>query len=128
MKDLTRTAKLLSKLIYYQKLNARSTSIFGGRIEKKFLDFLLSEGLINGYAVKQQKFDIFLGYSKDGHALMSKLVKISPGRKRVFIKTEELKKINPQLGIYILSTTEGFMSNFNAINKNLGGFLLYYIR
>jgi small subunit ribosomal protein S8 len=128
MKDLTKIACLLSKLVYYQKTNARSISIFGGHIEKKFLNFLISEGLVPGYSSNGKLIDVTLGYNKDGLPLITVLKKISPGHKRMFISVEQLKKINPQLGVYVLSTHQGFLTNFSAVNRNIGGFLLYYLR
>jgi small subunit ribosomal protein S8 len=128
MKNLTKISKTLSIILYYQKLNHKSVVVRNSIIIKIFLNFLIKEGLINGYKVQNDKIEIFLKYTRNGNSTFTVLKKISTNRKKESITLEKLSLLNKQLGIYILSTNKGLLTDAEAINKIISGTLLYYIR
>jgi ribosomal protein S8 len=128
MKNLTKISKTLSIILYYQKLNHKSVVVRNSIIIKIFLNFLIKEGLINGYKVQNDKIEIFLKYTRNGNSTFTVLKKISTNRKKESITLEKLSLLNKQLGIYILSTHKGLLTDAEAINKIISGTLLYYIR
>jgi small subunit ribosomal protein S8 len=128
MKNLTKISKVLSTIAYYQKLNHKSISIQNSVVIKSFLNFLIKEGLINSYKIQNDNLEVFLKYTENGKPVISFLKKISTNRKKISITSENLSLLNKQLGIYIISNTKGFLTDNEAMNKLIGGTILYYIR
>ena len=128
MKDITRISQLLSQIIYHQKLYNKYFMVPKTKVTMTFLNFLIAEGLLNGYTLKNEMIEIHLKYDTGGEPVLTIARKISTNRKKVSISRRELERLNSQCGIYILSTQYGFINQASALAMNTGGLLLYYLR
>ena len=92
---------------------------------------LKDEGFIKNYKIvednKQNVIRVYLKYTEDNKPAIDKLERISKPSRRVYVGVEELKPIKNNLGITILSTPKGVISNKTAKKENVGGELLCLI-
>lgn len=102
------------------------------KFKEEILKILKNEGWILGYEViklpgkknKSNSFNelkIILKYKKSGRAAIMHSKKVSKPGLRIYVKKENLPKVLNNLGIAIISTPQGLMTNKEAKKKNLGG-------
>jgi small subunit ribosomal protein S8 len=94
----------------------------------RVLDVLKNEGFIRGYGEvemkgKPKQFEIELKYH-EGRPVIRELKRISTPGRRVYNSVSELKPHRSGLGISIVSTPQGVMSDTDARAKNVGGEVL----
>ena len=90
----------------------------------KIAEVLKDEGFIINFKVKESngktKMDIFLKYNY-GNPVISSIERVSRPGRRIFSSAESLPKINNGLGIAIVSTPKGVMTDVNARKQKVGG-------
>ena len=100
-------------------------------MKMEIVKILKDEGFIKNYKLvednKQNVIRVYLKYTEDNKPAIEKLERISKPSRRVYVGADELKPINNNLGITILSTPKGVISNKTAKNENVGGELLCLI-
>jgi small subunit ribosomal protein S8 len=100
------------------------------KIRQGVLEVLKSEGYIRNYEVLQDgnksELKIELKYF-EGQPVIKKIEKVSKPGRRVYSKIDELKKVLNGLGVSILSTPKGVMSDHDARQQNIGGEVLCYV-
>lgn len=64
---------------------------------------------------------LVLKYKADGTPMISSVTRISKSSRRVYVGKDELPRVLNNLGIAILSTSQGLMTNREARRRNLGG-------
>lgn len=101
------------------------------KTKKAIVDILLEEGYIAGYEVienpLQNVLKITLKYGYKGEKVIQGLKRISKPGLRVYAKSDELPKVLNGLGIAIVSTSKGIMTDKNARSQNLGGEVLAFV-
>jgi len=106
------------------------TSTPSSRLRKRVLDVLQDEGYIRGYSEVEKdgfaSFDIELKYY-EGDPVISEIKRISKPGRRVYASVKDLPNVQNGLGIAILSTSKGVMSDTAAREHNVGGEILCYI-
>lgn len=94
-------------------------------------DILLNEGYIKGYTVGgegvQKMMTITLKYGANRQKVITGLKRISKPGLRVYATCEELPKVLGGLGMAIVSTSKGLMTDKVARKENMGGEVLCYI-
>ncbi len=103
---------------------ATPASTMRGRV----LDVLQTEGYIRGYALIEKpgehpEFEIELKYF-DGNPVIAEISRVSKPGRRVYSSIADLKPVKNGLGISILSTPKGVMSDNAARDQNVGGEVL----
>jgi small subunit ribosomal protein S8 len=98
------------------------------RMRGRVLDVLQSEGYIRGYSLveedgKHAEFQIELKYF-DGEPVIAEISRVSKPGRRVYSSIKDLKPVRNGLGISILSTPKGVMSDAAARDQNVGGEVL----
>ncbi|MDB5483296.1 MAG: ribosomal protein [Caulobacteraceae bacterium] len=98
------------------------------RMRERVLDVLQSEGYIRGFSVVQQpgafpQFEVELKYF-DGEPVIAEISRVSKPGRRVYASIADLKPVKNGLGISILSTPKGVMSDSAARVANVGGEVL----
>ena len=88
------------------------------------LKILQKEMIILGFIVGKTTVKIFLNYKIKN----IKLIKISKASNRVYIPIKKLQILNQGLGITLLSTTKGILTDIQAKSQNVGGELLCQIQ
>ena len=100
----------------------------GSRLRARVLDVLQSEGYIRGYSTTEygngrSEFEIELKYF-DGAPVIAEIRRVSKPGRRVYSSIGDLKPVKNGLGISILSTPKGVMSDTAARDANVGGEVL----
>ena len=98
------------------------------KLRQRVLDVLQDEGYIRGYSIVQRpgefpEFEIELKYF-DGEPVIAEIARVSKPGRRVYSSIKDLKPIKNGLGISILSTPKGVMSDSAARDANVGGEVL----
>ena len=98
------------------------------KLRQRVLDVLQDEGYIRGYSLVQKpgefpEFEIELKYF-DGEPVIAEIARVSKPGRRVYSSIGDLKPIKNGLGISILSTSKGVMSDTAARDANVGGEVL----
>ena len=98
------------------------------KMRARLLDVLADEGYIRGYSLVQKpgefpEFEIELKYF-DGEPVIAEIARVSKPGRRVYSSIGDLKPIKNGLGISILSTSKGVMSDTAARDANVGGEVL----
>ena len=97
------------------------------RMRARVLDVLQDEGYIRGYAEVEYKghkeLEIELKYH-EGEPVIRELKRVSTPGRRVYSSVSDLKPHRQGLGVSILSTPQGVMTDSSAREKNVGGEVL----
>lgn len=119
---------LIARIRNGQLRGLAKISVPASKLRAHVLDVLKAEGFIRGYAEVQMKggpreFEIELKYH-EGRPVIKELTRISTPGRRVYTSVDELKPHRGGLGISIVSTPQGVMSDSDARSKNVGGEVL----
>ena len=100
----------------------------GSRLRANVLEVLKDEGYIRGYSTAEfgngrMEFEIELKYF-DGEPVIVEIARVSKPGRRVYSSIKDLKPVKNGLGISILSTPKGVMSDNVARDYNVGGEVL----
>jgi small subunit ribosomal protein S8 len=100
----------------------------GSRLRASVLDVLQTEGYIRGYATVEHsdgrtEIEIELKYF-EGAPVIQDIARVSKPGRRVYASVKALPRIHNGLGVAILSTPKGVMSDHAARDANVGGEIL----
>ena len=108
-----------------------SVEIPASKIKHAIADILKDEGFIRDVEYidddKQGIIRVFLKYGKNKERVISGIKRISKPGLRSYVKADAVPKVLNGLGIAILSTSEGVMTDKDARAKNIGGEVLAYV-
>jgi small subunit ribosomal protein S8 len=108
-----------------------SVDIPASNIKKQLAQILLNEGFIKGYDViddgKQGIIRVDLKYGKHNEKVISGIKRISKPGLRVYVKSDEIPRVLGGLGIAILSTSKGIMTDKDARKGEIGGEVICYV-
>ena len=108
-----------------------SVEIPASNIKKSISEILKREGFIRDYEVaddnKQGVIKVCLKYGPNGERVISGLKRISKPGLRNYVSAEDLPKVLNGLGIAIVSTSAGVITDKEARQKNVGGEVIAYI-
>ena len=108
-----------------------SVEIPASKIKHAIADILKDEGFIREVEYidddKQGIIRVFLKYGKNKERVISGIKRISKPGLRSYVKADAVPKVLNGLGIAILSTSEGVMTDKDARAKNIGGEVLAYV-
>jgi|SRR3989304_7170643 len=98
-------------------------------LKESVAQVLKSEGYISDYKViadegsnaKKKSLHIYLKYGQDGEKVLNKITRVSKPGRRIYKGIDNIDKVLDGLGITILSTSKGVMSNRQARKLNIGG-------
>ncbi len=100
-------------------------------VKKEIAKILLQEGYINGYEVVEEgvkgKIVIALKFGPNGEKVINGLKRISKPGLRIYAGHDELPKVLGGLGIAIISTPKGIMTDKEARKQGHGGEVLAYV-
>ena len=104
--------------------NYKQVQIPSSKFKTKIADVLKNEGYIIDYKVssddKKPTLEIELKYNY-GSPVISSIERVSKPGRRIFSSAQSLPKINNGLGIAIVSTPKGVMSDIDARKNKIGG-------
>ena len=115
---------MLARIKNSQIRNKKKVEMPSSKFKSKIADVLKKEGFIIDYKVeeneKKQNLVIMLKYNS-GKPVINTIERVSKPGRRIFSSAESLPKINNGLGIAIISTPKGVMTDVNARKQKIGG-------
>ena len=118
---------LISRIRNGQLRRKSKISSPNSRLRIRLLDVLQEEGFIRGYAEVEVKghreLEIELKYH-EGQPVIRELKRVSTPGRRVYSSVKDLKPHRSGLGVSIISTPQGLMTDTSAREKNVGGEVL----
>ena len=114
---------MLARIKNAQVRNHSKVSLPSSKFKSKIADVLKAEGYIIDYKINDDKkpsIEINLKYNS-GNPVINTIERISKPGRRIFSSANSLPKINNGLGIAIVSTPQGVMTDVDARKKKLGG-------
>ena len=115
---------MLARIKNSQLRNHKKVEMPSSNFKMKIADDLKNEGYINGFNVdkneNKQVLIIDLKYNS-GSPVISVIERVSKPGRRVFSSAQSLPKINNGLGIAIISTPKGVMTDIDARKQKVGG-------
>ena len=97
------------------------------KIKKAIADILVEEGYISGYTEDDRTLKITLKYVGNKQKVISGLKRISKPGLRVYAECENLPKVLNGLGIVLVSTSQGVMTDKKAREAGIGGEVMAYV-
>jgi small subunit ribosomal protein S8 len=101
------------------------------RIKEQIAKILEEEGYISGYEVIKgesfSKLKIYLKYGPNKEHVINGIKRISKPGARIYSKNSELPRVLGGIGIAIISTSQGVLTDREARKKNLGGEVIAYV-
>jgi small subunit ribosomal protein S8 len=119
---------MLTRIRNAQRARHTSCMAPASKLRANVLDVLRREGFIRGFAAEELRpgvaqLRIELKYS-EGEPVIKEITRISKPGRRVYSKIKEMPRVYAGLGISILSTPRGVMSDAEARAANVGGEVL----
>lgn len=114
---------LLSRIRNGQQAKLSMVSSPNSRLRRSVLDVLKDQGYIRGYEDQGRTLRIELKYH-EGQPAIRTIQRVSKPGRRVYSAVRDLRTVRNGLGITILSTPSGVMTDHDARDKNVGGELL----
>lgn len=104
-----------------------TVDIPASRVKAAILAILVQEGFIASAEVIENNIKVTLKYGSNKEKVITGIKRISKPGLRVYAKKEELPRVLGGLGIAIVSTSKGVMSDKQARKEGLGGEVIAYV-
>ena len=123
-------ADMLTRIRNANQLRYASVSMPSSKMKVEIARILLDEGFIMDFKVEgdvKKVLTISLKYAPNGTRIISGLKKISKPGLRVNVKADKLPRVLGGLGVAIISTSKGVVSDKTARTLGVGGEVLAYV-
>ena len=124
-------ADMLTRIRNANSQKHDSVDIPKSRIKQEIAQILLDEGYIKGFEVvddkKQGIIRVELKYLPNKERVISGIKRISKPGLRIYVNSNEVPKVLGGLGIAILSTSHGLMTDKKARQDKVGGEVICYV-
>src|SRR5579872_1301950 len=124
-------ADLLTRIRNANSANHDSLEISASKLKLEVVKILQREGFIKGFDVikqtPQDKIKITLKYGSKREKVLTNLQRISKPGLRVYCGKERIPRVLRGLGIAILSTSQGLMTDREARKRGIGGEILCHV-
>ena len=124
-------ADMLTRIRNANMVSHPSVSMPSSKLKVQLAKLLKEEGFITDYSVKDEgKFkviEIILKYDEKNKPIITKLERISKPGLRNYSKAKNLPKVLGGMGIAIVSTSKGLLTDRKARKENIGGEVLCYV-
>ena len=124
-------ADMLTRIRNANTVGHATVDVPASKMKKSIAGILTEEGYINGYEViednKQGTIRIQMKYGADKERVISGIKKISKPGLKVYAKADEVPRVLGGLGIAIISTSNGIISDKEARRLGIGGEVICYV-
>lgn len=124
-------ADFLTRVRNASSARHESLELPASKVKKDIANILKREGFVKNVEFveddKQGVIRVFLKYGQDNERVITGLKRISKPGLRVYAKAGDVPKVLNGLGIAIVSTSEGVVTDKEARAKNIGGEILAYV-
>lgn len=108
-----------------------AVEVKGSKLSEEILNIFKKESFILNYKLikdtKQGILRIYLKYAKDGSPAILGIKRVSKPGLRIYKKYDDIPKVYGGLGLAVVSTSKGLMTDNQAREKRIGGEVLCYI-
>ena len=120
-------ADMLTRIRNANQMRNKEVSMPVSKIKLEIAKILDAEGFINGYKVVENTLTLTLKYGQNKERVITGLKRISKPGLRVYAGAEEIPHVLNGLGIAIISTPKGVMTDKLARKNNVGGEVIAYM-
>ena len=124
-------ADMLTRIRNANQMRDKEVEVPASNLKIEIAKILKEEGFVNDYKIKKNNVQniivLNLKYTENKVRVITGLKRISKPGLRVYVKAEEVPKVLNGLGIAIISTSKGVMTDKKARELSLGGEVLAYI-
>ncbi len=127
-------ADMLTRIRNANLVYKEYVDIPASKLKKAILEILEREGFINGYKYiedgKQGILRVYLKYKGDRRhrqRIIHGIVRVSHSGRRVYVGKDEIPKVKNGLGIAIITTSKGVMTDKEARKHGVGGEVIAYV-
>ncbi|MCT4565509.1 MAG: 30S ribosomal protein S8 [Maledivibacter sp.] len=124
-------ADMLTRIRNANLVKHESVDVPASNLKKSLANILLNEGFIKGFDViedgKQGLIRIQMKYGSSKERVITGLKKISKPGLRVYAKRDEIPKVLGGLGIAVISTSNGVITDKEARKLGVGGEVICYV-
>jgi len=126
-----RIADMLTRIRNANQMRYETVEVLGSKMTLGIAEILKKEGYIADFEyvkdIKGDKLTLTLKYGERKERVITGLKRISKSGLRVYAKSDEIPRVLNGLGIAIISTSKGLMTDKEAREAGLGGEVLAYI-
>ncbi len=131
MQTTDKIADLLTRIRNANSAKHDTVNIPSSNMKKSILEILVNEGYIRRFTVsedgKQGMLKVYLKYRDGKEPVITGLKRVSKPGLRMYSDVENMPKVMKGLGIAIVSTSKGIMTDRQARKENVGGEVLAYV-
>ncbi len=124
-------ADMLTRIRNANIAGHKTVDVPASKIKKNLAEILLKEGYIAGYEVEelqpQSVIHIQMKYGPNKEKVITGIKRISKPGLKVYAKKEELPKVLGGLGIAVISTSNGLITDKEARKLGVGGEVVCYV-
>jgi small subunit ribosomal protein S8 len=124
-------ADMLTRIRNAVRARKREVAIYPkSKMKVAILEVFKREGFIEGFEVEdgvKGGITVKLKYTPDGESVITDLERISKPSRRIYVGKREIPWVRNGLGIAVLSTSKGILSDREARKSGVGGELLLYV-
>ncbi len=124
-------ADMLTRIRNASAMKYKTVDVLGSKMTKEIANILTNEGYIDSFEEKTEgstkMLTLNLKYGAKKERVITGLKRISKPGLRVYVKADEVPRVLNGLGIAIVSTSKGIMTDKEARKEKLGGEVLAYI-
>ena len=121
-------ADRLTRIRNVARLDRKRCRVPYSRMKKDILDVLQREGFIAGYEVRDarvgKEIEVELRYGPEGERILNHLERVSKPGRREYRPADGLDRVRSGMGIYVVSTSKGVLSDNEARAQGIGGEVL----
>ena len=124
-------ADMLTRIRNANTASHDTVEIPASKMKKSIAEILLAEGYIKNFEIiddnKQGVIKVEMKYGSNKEKVINGIKKISKPGLKVYAKANEIPRVLGGLGIAIISTSKGLMTDRDARKQNLGGEVVAYV-
>ncbi len=124
-------ADMLTRVRNASRAEHEKVDIPASRLKVRIAEVLKDEGFIKNFRVledkKQGMLRVYLKYGTANEKMISGLVRVSTPGRRIYVKHDEIPMILGGMGVALLSTSRGVLTDRDARKQKTGGEVLAYV-
>jgi small subunit ribosomal protein S8 len=127
-------ADMLTRIRNANQVNHEMLDIPGSKVKAEIARLLKEEGYIRNYKILtdpkreyRKTIRVFMSYSSNRERVIQGLRRISKPGRRIYAGKAELPRVLGGLGVALISTSQGLMTDAEARRRGLGGEVLCYV-
>ena len=121
-------ADLLTRIRNMNRLKRRRAMVPYSKLKEQILETMLREGFITEFNVQgegtSKQLEVVLKYGPEGEYVINTIQRVSRPGRRVYRGVEELQPVLKGMGIHVVSTNKGILSDREARAQKVGGEIL----